>query len=187
MTEETLLSARGLALSYGATRALIDVDADLWPGEVLAVVGESGSGKTSLLNVLSGKLRPDAGVVWYRDPEGRLIDVHAMPQPALRALHRSDWGFVHQNPRENLRMSVTAGGNVGERLMAQGARHYGNIRTTAIESRRTSPRIRSNSRACTDTSRLPVGSSMNTRRGCVTSVRAICRRCSMPPEKVVGR
>jgi putative phosphonate transport system ATP-binding protein len=133
MTEETLLSARGLSLSFGATRALIDIDADLWPGEVLAVVGESGSGKTSLLNVLSGKLHPESGVVWYRDPAGHLIDVHAMPQPALRALHRSDWGFVHQNPRENLRMSVTAGGNVGERLMAQGARHYGNIRETATD------------------------------------------------------
>jgi putative phosphonate transport system ATP-binding protein len=30
-------------------------------------------------------------------------------------------------------MSVTAGGKVGERLMAQGARHYGNIRATAID------------------------------------------------------
>jgi putative phosphonate transport system ATP-binding protein len=82
--------------------------------------------------VLSGRLKPDSGVVWYRDPEGKLIDVHAMPAPALRALHRSDWGFVHQNPRDNLRMSVTAGGNVGERLMAQGRRHYGDIRSEAI-------------------------------------------------------
>jgi putative phosphonate transport system ATP-binding protein len=133
MPEQTLLSARGLTLSFGAIPALVEVDADLWPGEVLAVVGESGSGKTSFLNVLSGKLRPQSGVVWYRDPAGRLADVHAMPQPALRALHRSDWGFVHQNPRENLRMSVSAGGNVGERLMAQGARHYGNIRNAAID------------------------------------------------------
>jgi putative phosphonate transport system ATP-binding protein len=62
-----------------------------------------------------------------------LHDVHAMPNPALRRLHRSDWGFVDQNPRENLRMGVTAGGNVGERLMAQGARHYGNIRAAAID------------------------------------------------------
>jgi putative phosphonate transport system ATP-binding protein len=54
-----------------------------------------------------------------------------MPAPALRRLHRSDWGFVHQDPRQNLRMGVTAGGNVGERLMAQGARHYGNIRAAA--------------------------------------------------------
>ena len=73
------------------------------------------------------------GAVWYRDPAGRLHDVHAMPAPALRTLHRSDWGFVHQDPRQNLRMNVTAGGNVGERLMAQGARHYGDIRAQALD------------------------------------------------------
>lgn len=132
MTDETLLSARGLNLSFGSIPALVDVDADLWPGEVLAVVGESGSGKTTLLNVLSGCVAPQSGVVWYRDPAGKLADVHAMPQPALRSLHRSDWGFVQQNPRDNLRMGVSAGGNVGERLMAQGARHYGDIRAEAI-------------------------------------------------------
>jgi putative phosphonate transport system ATP-binding protein len=133
MSEDTLLSARGLALSYGGISALLDVDVDLWPGEMLAVVGESGSGKTTLLNVLSGRLAPDVGAVWYRDPIGRLHDVHTMPAPALRTLHRSDWGFVHQDARQNLRMNVTAGGNVGERLMAQGARHYGDIRQQAIE------------------------------------------------------
>jgi putative phosphonate transport system ATP-binding protein len=133
MSDDTLLAARGLSLSFGTQRALAGVDVDLWPGEMLAVVGESGSGKTTLLNVLSGRLAPDAGAVWYRDPAGRLHDVHTMPAPALRTLHRSDWGFVHQDPRQNLRMNVTAGGNVGERLMAQGARHYGNIRAQAID------------------------------------------------------
>jgi len=132
MADDTLLSARGLTLHFGVIPALVEVDADLWPGEVLAVVGESGSGKSTLLNVLSGRMAPDAGAVWYRDPVGALHDVHAMPAPALRTLHRSDWGFVHQNPRENLRMAVTAGGNVGERLMARGARHYGDIRAEAI-------------------------------------------------------
>jgi putative phosphonate transport system ATP-binding protein len=133
MTDDTLLSARGLTLSFGSIPALVEVDVDLWPGEVLAVVGESGSGKTTLLNVLSGRAAPHAGAVWYRDPSGRLHDVHAMPAPALRTLHRSDWGFVHQDPKQNLRMNVTAGGNVGERLMAQGARHYGDIRNQALE------------------------------------------------------
>jgi len=133
MTDETLLSARRLSLSFGTIPALVTVDVDLWPGEMLAVVGESGSGKTTLLNVLSGRLSPDSGTVWYRDPAGRLHDVHAMEAPLLRKLHRSDWGFVQQDPRENLRMGVTAGGNVGERLMAQGARHYGNIREAALD------------------------------------------------------
>ncbi len=133
MSEPTLLSASGLTLRFGAIPALLDVDADLWPGEILAIVGESGSGKTTLLNVLSGKMAPQSGQVMYRDPAGAMQDVHTMPAPALRALHRSDWGFVHQNPRENLRMAVSAGGNVGERLMAQGSRHYGHIRAAAID------------------------------------------------------
>ena len=46
---------------------------------------------------------------------------------------RTDWGFVHQNPRDGLRMTVSAGANVGERLMAVGERHYGRIRATAID------------------------------------------------------
>lgn len=133
MSEDTLLSARGLALSFGNITALADVDIDLWPGEMLAIVGESGSGKTTLLNVLSGRLAPDDGTVWYRDPDGHLLDVHAMPAPDLRRLHRSDWGFVHQDPKQNLRMGVSAGGNVSERLMAQGARHYGDIRARALD------------------------------------------------------
>jgi putative phosphonate transport system ATP-binding protein len=135
---DALLSTRGLELRFGPIPALDGVDIDLWPGEVLAIVGESGSGKTTLLNVASGRMPPDAGTVWVRDPAGAVHDLHAMPAPALRALHRSDWGFVHQNPRDALRMRVSAGGNVGERLMAPGlnkggARHYGSIRAAAID------------------------------------------------------
>ena len=44
---------------------------------------------------------------------------------------RSDWGIVHQNPRDGLRMKVSAGGNVGERKMAVGARRYEAIRASA--------------------------------------------------------
>ncbi|MGI4954530.1 MAG: phosphonate C-P lyase system protein PhnK [Janthinobacterium lividum] len=133
MDTDALLAARGLNLRFGAVAALDRVDADLWPGEVLAIVGESGSGKTTLLNVLSGRLRPDSGRVLVRDPAGAVQDLQRMEAPALRALHRSDWGFVHQNPRDALRMRVSAGGNVGERLMAQGNRHYGDIRATAMD------------------------------------------------------
>jgi putative phosphonate transport system ATP-binding protein len=128
-----LLEAHDLCLSFGSIQALGGVNAMLWPGEVLAIVGESGSGKTTLLNVLSGRVTPESGQVLYRDPEDLLHDVHAMPAPQLRALHRSDWGFVHQNPRDALRMGVSAGGNVGERLMAQGARNYQSIRESAID------------------------------------------------------
>ncbi|MFM7416150.1 MAG: phosphonate C-P lyase system protein PhnK [Alphaproteobacteria bacterium] len=121
-----LLKAQGLHLSFGAIAALDDVALDVTAGEVVAIVGESGSGKTTLLRVLAGQMAPDAGAVHYL---GR--DVLGMTEAERRRLMRSDWGFVHQNPRDGLRMGVSAGGNVGERLMALGARHYGNIRDEA--------------------------------------------------------
>ncbi|HWA80657.1 MAG TPA: phosphonate C-P lyase system protein PhnK [Acetobacteraceae bacterium] len=132
MSAEPLLSARNLSVTLGRVAALDGVDIDLWPGEVLGIVGESGSGKTTLLKTLYGAQAPDHGIVHYRDPDGGVHDVHRMPLPVLRTLHRSDWGFIFQEPRQALRMGVSAGGNVGERLMARGARHYGNIREAAI-------------------------------------------------------
>jgi putative phosphonate transport system ATP-binding protein len=129
--DDPILSARGLSLSFGDVRALDEVAIDLWPGEVLAIVGESGSGKSTLLRVLAGEARPDAGVVTYRDAAGANLDVHGMGEPAQRRLARTEWGFVRQDARDGLRMGVSAGGNVGERLMAVGARHYGNIRAEA--------------------------------------------------------
>jgi putative phosphonate transport system ATP-binding protein len=56
-----------------------------------------------------------------------------MSQAQQRLLARTDWGFVHQNPADGLRMDVSAGANIGERLMALGERHYGRLRATAAE------------------------------------------------------
>ncbi len=126
-----LLQGSGLRLSFGKQVALAGVGIELWPGEVLAVVGESGSGKSTLLSVLSGRLKPQAGTVCCRDAHDAIHDVHAMPRAAWHSLQRAAWGFVEQDPRAALRMGVSAGGNVGERLMAQGARHYGDIRAAA--------------------------------------------------------
>jgi len=131
MSDNPILSARDVSLAFGTMRAVDGVSLDLWPGEVLAIVGESGSGKSTLLRLLAGEARPDAGAVLYRDPAGAIADVHAMGEPARRRLARTEWGFVHQDPRDGLRLAVSAGGNVGERLMASGARHYAEIRAEA--------------------------------------------------------
>jgi putative phosphonate transport system ATP-binding protein len=128
-----LLRARGVSKLYGTRVACRDVGLDLWPGEVLGIVGESGSGKTTLLGCLSGRLVPTSGRVEFMLRDGTVVDVLQLPEPALRKLARADWGVVHQNPRDGLRAGVTAGANVGERLMALGARHYGRIRAEALD------------------------------------------------------
>jgi putative phosphonate transport system ATP-binding protein len=126
-----LLSARGLEKRYGARIACTRISFDLWPGEVLAIVGESGSGKTTLLSCLSARLPPTAGTVSYRLRDGEMRDLASFGEAERRFLMRTDWGFVHQNSADGLRMRVSAGANVGERLMAVGERHYGRLRAAA--------------------------------------------------------
>ncbi len=129
--DRPLLSARGLTRYYGRILGCRDVNFDIWPGEVLGIVGESGSGKTTVLKCISARLEPSAGTVTYDTRTEGPVDIHRISEPARRLLMRTDWGFVHQDPRDGLRMAVSAGANIGERLMAVGARHYGQIRETA--------------------------------------------------------
>jgi iron complex transport system ATP-binding protein len=58
-----MLSVRGLAAGYGATRVIEDVDLDAAPGELLAIIGPNGCGKTTLLRAITGVLRPQAGTI----------------------------------------------------------------------------------------------------------------------------
>jgi putative phosphonate transport system ATP-binding protein len=134
MSEQTpLFSVRKVSKYYGARIGCKDVSFDLYPGEVMGIVGESGSGKSTLLNAMAGHLVPDAGQVLFDTRSAGMVDTLTMSEPERRMLSRTDWAFVHQHARDGLRMNVSAGGNVGERLMSVGARHYGDIRASAVD------------------------------------------------------
>jgi len=138
MSDDRLLSVHGVGKRYGARWACRDVSFDLWPGEVLAIVGESGSGKSTLLNLLAMRTPLDEGRVAYaiaadRTARGGLQDLAGLSEARQRLLARTDWGFVEQNPRDGLRMTVSAGANVAERLMVLGQANYGRLRGSAIE------------------------------------------------------
>jgi putative phosphonate transport system ATP-binding protein len=142
MKPPVLLSARQLGKAFShqghARWACRAINFDLYPGEVLAVVGESGSGKSTLLRMLAARLACDEGSVHYNvragnaNEPGGLTDLAQLTEARLRMLARTDWGFVEQHARDGLRMSVSGGANVGERLMALGARHYGQLRSEAL-------------------------------------------------------
>ena len=131
--DRPLLVAQGLSKWYGRQLGCRDVSFALYPGEVIAVVGESGSGKSTLLQLLASQLVPSAGRVLYCMRDGVTRDLASLGEAERRFLFRTDWGYVHQDPALGLRMAVSAGANVGERLMALGWRHYGRIRESATD------------------------------------------------------
>ncbi len=63
LTGPPVLRATAIALSFGATRALRQVDISLMRGEVHALVGGNGAGKTTLVRILLGALRPASGTL----------------------------------------------------------------------------------------------------------------------------
>ncbi|UVC14546.1 ATP-binding cassette domain-containing protein [Mesorhizobium onobrychidis] len=63
MTQEPILTARGLVKRYGRVTALNSCDFDLYPGEILAVIGDNGAGKSTLIKAISGAVVPDEGII----------------------------------------------------------------------------------------------------------------------------
>ncbi len=120
-------------MRYGDRIACREASFALWPGEVLAIVGESGSGKTTLLNAICGRVPPSAGAVLFRAADEGVRNLTALGESELRRLVRAEIGFVHQNPRDGLRLGVSAGANTGEPMMAAGARHYRSIRRAVAQ------------------------------------------------------
>ncbi len=68
---DVLLEARGLAVGYGGTAILRDVEVAIRRGECVAVVGANGSGKTTLFRTLAGIIAPLAGTIAIAGGDGR--------------------------------------------------------------------------------------------------------------------
>ena len=68
---EPLLSVEDVSLTFGGVRALTGVSFDIRKGEIRAIIGPNGAGKTSMLNVINGFYRPQAGRITFKGEERR--------------------------------------------------------------------------------------------------------------------
>ena len=58
-----MLSARGVAKSFGAVVAAADVNLEVPAGQRVSLIGSNGAGKTTFVNMITGYLKPDAGTI----------------------------------------------------------------------------------------------------------------------------
>lgn len=114
----------------GTVVACADIDLAVHEGEVLGIVGESGSGKSSLAEILALDADASAGDARFAPYEGNILDTDYQERFALRNAHI---GMVHQHIRDGLELGVSGGGNVAEKLLANGWRNYGAIRDRVRE------------------------------------------------------
>ena len=70
-TDQPLVSLRGVVFAYDRSRIIDGVDLDVWPRDYLAIIGPNGGGKTTLLKLILGLLKPDAGSVTWHDRHAR--------------------------------------------------------------------------------------------------------------------
>lgn len=88
---ETLVRVRGLHFAFGPRTIYDGIDLDIPRGKVTAIMGPSGTGKTTLLRLIGGQWRPDAGRIEF---DG--VDVHRQSRKDLFEL-RKRMGLLFQS------------------------------------------------------------------------------------------
>jgi len=113
----TLLQTRALSRSFGALRAVADLDLAVERGELRAVIGPNGAGKTTFFHLVSGVLRPTAGQVFFQGEE-----ISGLPAPARchRGISRTfqlTSIFPELTVAENVRVAIQLKGRGNFRLL----------------------------------------------------------------------
>ncbi|WP_144183862.1 urea ABC transporter ATP-binding protein UrtD [Elioraea rosea] len=79
---DTLLYLDGVTVTFDGFRALNTLSLVLTAGEMRAVIGPNGAGKTTMMDVITGRTRPDAGKAIFGDGH----DLTRLDEPAIAAL-----------------------------------------------------------------------------------------------------
>jgi putative phosphonate transport system ATP-binding protein len=116
----------------GSIVACADVSFELHRGEWLGILGESGSGKSTLLRLLNLELEPTKGRMLVNLEPYTGLDLLSISPYSRRLIRQELFGIVYQNPIHGLRMEVSAGGNVAERLILMGERRVEKIRERVL-------------------------------------------------------
>jgi urea transport system ATP-binding protein len=96
-----------LTVSFDGFKALNELTLYVEPGELRCIIGPNGAGKTTMMDVVTGKTRPDSGTAWF----GRKLDLLTLSEPQIaqagigRKFQRPTV-FEHSTVFENLELAL---------------------------------------------------------------------------------
>jgi branched-chain amino acid transport system ATP-binding protein len=111
----TVLSVAGARKAFGGLVAVNDVSFDVHDGELLGLIGPNGSGKTTMLNLISGALKPDAGAIVLSGQRISGLPAHRIARQGVARTFQ----LVRMLPAMNAERNVMAGALFGHRRLKE--------------------------------------------------------------------
>jgi branched-chain amino acid transport system ATP-binding protein len=103
-----MIAVRGLAKSFGALRAVSDLEFDVRQGQVTSIIGPNGAGKSTVFNLIAGTIRPDAGRVELDGRDVTALAPHTLAQLGLARSFQISNLFFGLTALENVRLACQA-------------------------------------------------------------------------------
>lgn len=103
-SSDLLLSVQDLSVSYGAIRAMRSISFEIKAGEIVTLIGANGAGKSTVLNTLSGLIKPDAGSIVFSGENIVGMKPHKIVEAGLALCPEGRRVFSRMSVAENLEM-----------------------------------------------------------------------------------
>jgi urea transport system ATP-binding protein len=105
---ETLLYLEGVSVSFDGFKALNDLGLDVARGEMRAIIGPNGAGKTTMMDVITGKTRPDQGRVLFNNIDLTRLDEAEIANLGIGRKFQKPTVFENHTVWDNLELALKA-------------------------------------------------------------------------------
>jgi urea transport system ATP-binding protein len=119
LSHGTILYLEGLNVSFDGFKAINDLNLYIETGELRCIIGPNGAGKTTMMDIITGKTRPDSGSASF----GTKIDLLRLSEPEIAQIgigrkFQKPSVFEQHTVRENLELAMAGAKDVWSTLMA---------------------------------------------------------------------